>query len=221
MLYERVGDLAKAAECYLRAGNVAAAARCHLALGRPEAAAACWESQGDPLRAALELAVEAPSTRGARVLAAGGPEGERGLLRATVLALCDAREGRGEGALESVVGAVEVGLGGLRSPRGRLEVEEAVVRAALAMGSEADRAQVLGAVLRKDGWGREAALKVLKAVAEIHSEEAKERVLRELPEAYLRDKAVAAAYIDAAHTIRSGDRYRRVMSALYEKRGEK
>jgi hypothetical protein len=112
-------------------------------------------------------------------------------------------------------------LGAIESATADGPLAEAVVKAAQTLGSEGDRAQVLGAALRKDGWGKETAVRVVKAAAEIHSEEAKERVLREMPESYLRDKAVAAAYVDATHTIRSGDRYRRVMSALYEKRGER
>jgi len=50
------------------------------------------------------------------------------------------------------------------------------------------------------------------------SEDHRARLLLEVPEPHLRDKAVAEAYTEAAHTLQSGDRYHRVMAVLYEKR---
>ena len=83
-------------------------------------------------------------------------------------------------------------------------VAQALIEAAQTIGSDGDRAQVLGAVLHKDGLGKEAAIRLLRAVAAIQSDDQKARLLMELPESFLRDKTVAVAYTEAAHSIRSG-----------------
>jgi hypothetical protein len=64
-------------------------------------------------------------------------------------------------------------------------------------------------------------VRAIRAAGGLHSDDHKARVLLELPPAQLRDRAVAEAYSEAAHSIRSGERYRQVMSVLYEKRGER